>query len=352
MPVQSRAGIVRHAVARVASNPVATGADPRFAVIGEALIDLVDPGDDAACRAHPGGSPYNVAVGLARLGQPTAFVGRFSHDPFGTVLRKHAARSGVDLDFTVTDRAPSTIALLELQDGAARYEFSVDATVDFQWSAAELDHLPTSAEIVHYGSLASWLPPGADVIERRIAEVHAAGKALVSYDPNVRPQLQHDAATARKQVERALGTAHVVKASAEDLHWLYDGEPSEPVARRWLAAGPTLVIVTRGGDGSTAFVEGAAPVARPVHPAPVVDTVGAGDAFTSGLLDALGRRGITAPAQLDRLRQPGALAPILDEAALVAALACTRAGADPPRLDDVEPLRAALGSDDGTDVRR
>jgi fructokinase len=331
---------------------VTTGAAPRFAVIGEALIDLVDPGDDTACRAHPGGSPFNVAVGLARLGQPTAFVGRISHDPLGTVLRNHAARSDVDLEFAISDRAPSTIALLDLKAGVARYEFAVDGTVDFQWSAAELDHLPTSVEILHYGSLASWLPPGADVIERRIAEVHAAGKALVSYDPNVRPQLQPDALAARKQIERALRTAHVVKTSAEDLDYLYDGEPAERVARRWLAAGPTLVIVTRGGDGSTAFVEGAAPVQRPVYPARVVDTVGAGDAFTSGLLDALRRREITAPQRLDELRRPDTLSEIVDEAALVAALTCTRAGADPPRFDEVGPLRAALQSENGADVRR
>jgi fructokinase len=331
---------------------VTTGAAPRIAVIGEALIDLVDPGDDSACRAHAGGGPFNVAVGLARLGQPVAFVGRFSRDPFGTVLRNHASRSHVDLGFAVTDRQPTTIAMVELTDGVARYEFSVDGTADFQWTAAELDHLPTSAEIVHYGSLASWLPPGAEIVERRVAELHAAGKVLVSYDPNVRPQLQPDAAAARKQVERALRTAHMVKASAEDLHWLYDDEPIESVAPRWLAAGPRVVVITHGGDGATAFVEGAAPVQRRVYPASIVDTVGAGDAFTSGLLDALCRRGVSEPARLDRLRRPEVLAAVVDEAALVAALTCSRAGADPPRLAEVEPLRASLRSDDGADVRR
>ncbi len=329
-----------------------TGEPPRIAVIGEALIDLVDPGDDSACRAHAGGGPFNVAVGLGRLGQPVAFVGRFSHDPFGTVLRNHASRSHVDLDFAVIGRQPTTIALVELTDGVARYEFSVDGTADFQWTAAELDHLPTSAAIFHYGSLASWLPPGANVIERRVAELHSAGKVLVSYDPNVRPQLQPDAASARKQVERALRTAHLVKASAEDLQWLYGDEPVESVAPRWLAAGPRVVVITRGGDGATAFVEGAPPVQRPVYPAAIVDTVGAGDAFTSGLLDALGRRAITEPARLDGLRRPETLAAVVDEAALVAALTCTRAGADPPRRAEVEPLRASLQSDDGADVRR
>jgi fructokinase len=314
------------------------------AVIGEALIDLVDPGDDTACAAHPGGSPFNVAVGLARLGQAVAFVGRFSRDPFGTVLRNHATRSGVGLTLAVDDQQPSTVALLDLQDGVARYEFSVDGTVDFQWTDVELARLPRSIRLVHYGSLASWLPPGDEVIARRIAALHAAGDVIVSYDPNVRPQLQPDAGAARDQVERALPTAHLVKASAEDLQWLYAAEPTESVARRWLAAGPSLVVVTRGGDGATAFAAGAAPVERPVYPAAVRDTVGAGDAFTSGLLDALGRRGITSPRMLGELRRPDLLGGIVDEAALIAALTCSRAGADPPRLGEVEPLRAALHS--------
>jgi len=330
---------------------VRAGEAPVFAVIGEALIDLVDPGDDTACAAHPGGSPLNVAVGLARLGQAVAFVGRFSRDPFGTVLRNHAARSGVDLTLAVEDQQPSTVALLDLQDGVARYEFSVDATVDFQWADAELAHLPPSVGLVHFGSLASWLPPGDAVIAKRIAALRAAGDVIVSYDPNVRPQLQPDASAARGQVEKALRHAHVVKASTEDLQWLYGAESLEAVARRWLAAGPDLVVVTCGGDGASAFAAGAAPIERPVHPAPVVDTVGAGDAFTSGLLDAIGRRGITAARLPAELRRPETLAAILDEAALVAALTCTRAGADPPRWAEVETERARLRSDDGADAR-
>jgi fructokinase len=323
---------------------VRAGEAPVFAVIGEALIDLVDPGDDTAFLANPGGSPLNVAVGLARLGQPVAFVGRFSSDPFGTVLRNHAARSGVDLTLAVEDRQPSTVALLELEDGVARYEFSVEGTVDFQWADAELARLPPSVRFVHFGSLASWLPPGDAVIARRIATLRAAGDVIVSYDPNVRPQLQPDASAARAQVERALRHAQLVKASAEDVHWLYGAEPVESVAQRWLAAGPDLVVVTRGGDGAAAFVAGAAPIERPVYPAPVLDTVGAGDAFTSGLLDVLGRRGITAARLLGELRRPETITAILDEAALVAALTCTRAGADSPRRSEVETERARLRS--------
>jgi len=317
------------------------GDAPLFAVIGEALIDLVDPGNGTACAAHPGGSPLNVAIGLARLGQPVAFRGRFSRDPFGTVLRNHAERSGVDLTLAIAGDEPSTVALLDIKGGIARYEFSVDATVDFQWTDSELEHLPPSVSWVHFGSLASWLPPGDAVIARRIAALRSAGDVIISYDPNVRPQLQPDAAAARGQVEQALRHAHVVKASTEDLRWLYPGEPAAGVARRWLTAGPELVVITRGDAGAVALAAGGTAIERPVFPAPAIDTVGAGDAFTSGLLDALGRRGIMSVARLADLHEPGTLAGILDDAALVAGLTCTRPGADPPRRSEVEAeLRA------------
>lgn len=314
---------------------------PRFAVIGEALIDLVDAGR-SPYAAHAGGSPLNVAIGLSRLGQPTAFVGRFSRDPFGAVLRRHAARSNVDLSLAVSADQPSTVALVELDEGAAQYTFSTSGTADFQWSDAELARLPAGVEAVHFGSLASWLPPGDQAIARRINELHAAGTVLVSYDPNVRPALQPDQARARHDVETALAGTHLVKASEDDLRWLYGGtavgetELAE-IAARWLAAGPVLVVVTRGAAGAVAFVGGCDPLVRPVHPAAVIDTVGAGDAFMSGLLDGLARRELTAPVRLQAgVRQRTLLAAILDEAARVAALTCARAGADPPWAAELE----------------
>lgn len=314
----------------------ADGMSPLFAVIGEALIDLVDPGNGTACLAHPGGSPLNVAIGLSRLGQPVAFIGRISRDPFGTVLRNHAARSGVDLTLAVDGPEPSTIALLDIRDGVARYEFSVEGTVDFQWTDRELPHLPDSVGWVHFGSLTSWLPPGDDVVLRRIAALRAAGEVVVSYDPNVRPHLQPDEAIARDQVEQSLRHAHLVKASLEDLDYLYPGEPPAKVAKRWLAAGPEIVIITKGGDGASAFIVGAAAVERPVYPAPAIDTVGAGDAFTSGLLDALARRGLAAVSRLSELHRPEILAAAIDDAAIVAGLTTTRPGADPPRRAEVD----------------
>lgn len=304
-------------------------------VIGEALIDLAAPAGDGSCIARPGGSPMNVAIGLARLGQPTAFAGRLSADPFGTVLRRHLERSAVDLEHVVAAADPSTIALVEIADRQARYQFSLGA--DFQWKAAELEFLPGAAHAVHFGSLASWLPPGDAAIAGAVGRLRRDGSVLVSYDPNVRPSLQPDSAAARRQIEDSVGLAHVVKASLEDLRWLY-GPAADPaaIARRWLDLGARVVVVTAGADGATGWTPGQPPVSRPQFPAEVVDTVGAGDAFTSGLLDALGRRDLLAPAGLGALADATALAGVIDAASRVAGITCSRPGANPPSRAEVD----------------
>lgn len=301
-------------------------------VIGEALIDLVESDDDAPRLARPGGSPYNVALGLARLGQEVSFAGRISRDPLGSVLRNHASRSGVRLDLTVDAVEPTTVALVELDaTGTAQYRFGIDGTADFAWTAAELGRIPDTTAAVHFGSLASWLPPGAAAIHRRIAELRDSG-AAVTYDPNVRPHLQPDAAAARTQIEAGVELAHLVKVSEDDLAWLYPQTRPVAIAEDWLTLGPSVVVVTHGGRGCTA-VTAAGAIDRPAPPVRVVDTVGAGDAFMSGLLDALLRQRVLTP---DGLAHADAdLAAALDHAALVAAITCSRAGANPPRRADV-----------------
>ena len=310
---------------------------PAFAVIGEAILDLVAPAGDSAITARPGGSPMNVAVGLARLGQPTAFVGRMSNDPIGTVLRHHLDRSGVDLRHLVYSSDPSTVALVELSAGQARYQFS-PRSADFQWSPAELAFLPGDATAVHFGSLAAWVPPGDGAIAAQIGRLRRDGSVLISYDPNVRPALLPDAAAARHKVEQSVGLAHVVKASADDLQWLYHDEPADAIAGRWLDFGAALVVITRGADGATVWTEGQPAVSRPALPARVVDTVGAGDAFMSGLLDGLARRGLLSPAAVAQLRDAATITAILDDAAQIASITVGRAGADPPWRGELDPL--------------
>jgi fructokinase len=315
----------------------AVGAGPVIGVLGEALVDLVENGDDDARLARPGGSPYNVAIGLARLGRHAAFVGRLSRDPLGQVLRRHAERSAVDLELAVTADDATTVALVELTDGVAEYTFGVEGTADFRFTDAELAVVPGRVDALHYGSLTSWTPPGDAAVERLVADLH--GQVPISYDPNVRPRLQPDPNAARVQIERAVRLADLVKTSEEDLAHLYPGTPIERVAEDWLALGPHVVVVTRGGDGASAHCAGGV-VTRPVRAVEMVDTVGAGDAFMTGLLDGLVTRG---SLTVDGLGALGAddLGDLLDDAGWVAALTCARAGANPPRRAELDAARDA-----------
>jgi fructokinase len=302
-------------------------------VIGEALVDLVDAGDGRAFTAHPGGSPLNVAVGLARLGRPTQFLARLSGDGFGRLLRAHAERNGVGLAAAIAAPEPSSLAVATLDDeGRARYDFYLEGGADWQWTHRELI-VPPGARILHAGSLASWTPPG----DARIAELlhRARDITLVSYDPNVRPSLLSTPEHARPLVERMVAAAHLVKASDEDAAWLYPGAPLGDVAARWLGLGAAAVVLTRGERGAVGYRRGAPPVERPGRSVAVVDTIGAGDAFTSGLLGALDTAGVRDAAGL----AAADLGAAIDEAILVAALTCERVGADPPTAAELAAVR-------------
>jgi len=311
---------------------------PTFAVIGEAILDLTGPDEDGASIARPGGSPMNVAIGLARLGRSTAFVGRMSDDPIGTLLRRHLERSNVDLRHVVYASDPGTVALVELAACQARYQFSPHGA-DFQWTPDELAFMPGGAKAVHFGSLASWLPPGDVTIARLVTRLRRGHSVLISFDPNVRPALLPDVGAARRKVEQSVSVAHVVKASVEDLAWLYQAESVDAVVRRWLDIGATLVVVTAGAEGATAWTGRQSPVSRRATPMPVADTVGAGDAFMSGLLDGLAGRGLLAPEALAELSDSATVAAVLDDAALIAGMTVRRAGADPPWRAEVDEVR-------------
>ena len=305
-------------------------------MLGEALIDLVPTGPEAGAplRPLPGGSPANVAVGLARLGVPVRLLARISGDGFGRQLRAHLAANGVDLSRVVAAAEPTSLAIVTLDlDGAAAYDFRVSGTADWQWRDEELaraldwDEPPLA---LHSGSLALALTPGADAIARLLQK--ATGRTTISYDPNCRPQLMGPPAAVRARVGRLVPLADVVKASADDLAWLYPGGAPAEVAAAWLSEGPALVAVTLGPEGALAASPTAGVVQRAAPAVPVVDTVGAGDAVTSALLAALARRALLGPGRRAHLEaiDAAALAAILDEAVVAATLTCTRPGADPP----------------------
>jgi fructokinase len=316
-----------------------------IAVIGEAVVDLVETAEPGLYRAHPGGSPLNVAVGLARLGYPTALLARISRDTFGRMFRRHLAASGVDLAHLVEAAQPSTLAVASLDPaGVATYDFWVNGTADWQWTHDELaGPLPAGVAALHTGSMALELPPGAGVVAGLIRREHARGQVTISYDPNVRLARRGPREPALDRVEDLVGLADLVKVSDGDLAWLLPGEEPAAVARRWAQGGPALVVVTLGAAGALAATAGGVLQVRPALPVGVADTVGAGDAFGSGLLGWLADRGALGPAGraalagLDRAET----AEMLDRAALVAALTCARPGADPPTRAEVEHYAAA-----------
>lgn len=300
-------------------------------VIGECVADIVRlPG--AADRIHPGGSPANVAYGLARLGHGATLLTQLGADGNGHLIRDHLTGAGVEVR-TDGSTAPTPSAVVTL-DGAGRAAYTFEIT----WTLGPAVP-PRPPAHVHTGSIAAVTEPGAATVVAAVESLRTS--ATVSYDPNVRPGLMGDHEAAVRKAERCVALSDVVKASDEDLAWLYPGEDPEKIAERWLAAGPAVVLVTRGGEGAFAVVpDGRVTVAA--LPTEVVDTVGAGDAFMSGTLHALAAHGLLGPAGREGLRSldRSTVADVLRHAAASAAVTVARAGANPP---DAAELAAALG---------
>lgn len=303
-------------------------------VAGEALIDLVGE-PDGRYRPVPGGSPANVAVGLARLGLDTELLARLGSGRFGELIRAHLTANGVGLSHAIDAPEPSTLAVVSLDDaGQATYDFYVDGTADWNWTDAELPQpLPPDAVALCTGSLAVALEPGASTLTDLIRREHQRGEVTVVLDPNLRPALLGSRESARLRLEQQVALADIIKVSDEDLAWLAPGEPVERVAERWLTAGPGMIVITRGSKGAYGATREGMEVTVAARPIAVVDTVGAGDAFTAGLIHALQRRellgGTVTADRLGRLDQ-AVLHEVIDHAGTVAAITCGRQGADPP----------------------
>jgi fructokinase len=301
-------------------------------VIGEALIDLeVDGAEARHPIAHPGGSPMNVAVTLGRLESGAAFFGRLGGDAFGRLLRDHLVDSQVDLRWAVDAEEPTSLAVVSIAEGGgANYSFHVEGTADWQWAPAELPAEP-DLDAVHAGSLAIAVEPGGPVVEAWLATL--AESTTISLDPNVRPALLGDPAAYRERLERWIAFSRIVKVSDEDLRWIFPDVTPDAAARRWAEAGVPLVVVTRGGEGALVFAAGEE-FAVPAVPTDMVDTVGAGDSFSGGLLDRLSRLGRLRRGDIERLTRDEA-EDAVRFASTVAAVTCSRQGANPPRRSEL-----------------
>ncbi|GII77350.1 fructokinase [Sphaerisporangium rufum] len=302
-----------------------------IAVLGECVADAVvtsatDDPPELALRVLPGGGPANTATALARLGTPVRFLGRLSGDRFGALARTRLAASGVDLSAAVAAAEPSTLAVATLDArGGASYTFHAEGTADFGWTREELDPARLGGAVcLHTGSLALVREPGGPRIEDFLARVRE--RVTVCLDPNVRPSLV-DPARYRERIARWCGLADIVKVSEEDLEILAPGLPVGQVFARWHGYGAALVVLTRGGRGATVSLRGRH-FSVPAPRVAVADTIGAGDAFSAGLLHRLGAGGALG-GRLPAL-EPGVISEALAFAARVAALTCAVPGADPP----------------------
>jgi fructokinase len=294
----------------------------RALVIGEALIDIVER-DGQVLGEHVGGSPLNVAVGLSRLRRDVDFLTHIGHDDNGRRITEYVESSGVQLVSGSTSAARTPTALAKLDpSGAAQYVF------DIVW---ELSGTPEVAPpvVAHTGSIAAFLEPGCRATAALLDAYRPS--ATITFDPNVRPGLIDDHAAAVGRIDRIVERADVVKASDEDLRWIDPTRTPEQIAQAWLATSPSIVAVTMGGEG--AFAVCAAGIVRvPARQVEVVDTVGAGDAFMTGLIDALwslGLLGAEKRADLAKI-SVAALEDVVRAASLAAALTVARAGADLP----------------------
>jgi fructokinase len=287
-------------------------------VVGEALVDIIV--SPLGTVEHPGGSPANVAYGLGRLGVATGLLTSVGDDQHAASIEKHLRSAGVPLlpGSQVPGETATATAVLA-SDGSAHYEF------DVRWELPRIAPA-TLPKILHTGSIATFLAPGAAVVRELIEQSHQ--RCVVTYDPNIRPALLGSQAQALTIFEELVPFTEVVKLSDEDARWLYPRLTLEDVAQRVLGLGPALVAVTRGAEGSLLTTREAR-ITVPSVTSAVVDTIGAGDSYMSALIYGLLMRGADglAPSVLESLGRMAAKA---------AAITVRRAGAQPPTLEELQ----------------
>ncbi|MBA5776049.1 carbohydrate kinase [Stappia sp. F7233] len=299
-------------------------------VCGEALFDMFaeDTDGDLKLDARIGGSPFNVAVGLARLERPVSFFAGLSNDLFGRRLQAALKAEGVDLRHAIINDRLTTLSVVDVgPDGSPEYAFYGEKAADRQIESTHLPVLDGSVEAIHIGSFSVMVEPvGSSLVELVKRE---SARCVISYDPNIRPTVVADMQLWRDRLEDMLGHIHILKISAEDLEHLYAGASSTEVAQGWLKRGTRLVVVTRGGEGAEAHTRSGM-VRIPGIGVKVVDTVGAGDTFQAAMLAALSERGLLHADALNDL-DGELLSGVLSFAAQAAALTCSRRGANLPR---------------------
>jgi fructokinase len=302
---------------------------------GEALIDFFstpDPTGRLVFVPIPGGSPYSTAVATARLGVPSAFLGKISEDFFGDTLVGKLVENGVDTRFVLRGPEPTTLAFVRsTRTGDAEYAFFANSAADRAFMPQEIPVLPPQVTAIQFGSISLIADPvGASVMELLRRE---QGRRVISFDPNIRASLVDDETAYRQRLAEAVSLSTVIKISDEDLLWMSSQETQAAAVADMLNGGVRLVVVTAGADGATAYTA-SEEVRVAAQPVTVVDTVGAGDSFHGGILAWLHTAGRLDADTIGQL-SPTELADMLTYAGSVSAITCSRAGNDPPRADEL-----------------
>ena len=269
-----------------------------------------------------GGGPANTAKAVARLGYPTYFVGGISSGEYGRAVELELQRSGVDLSLVHRGDSPTALAIATINEaGLASYEFKLDSTVSFNFHSSWLPK--EDAEVIHIGSVATLLEPGASELYKWLSNK----RAIVVFDPNVRPSIRGDREIYRNCVERWIDLAKIVKLSEDDFSWLYQSSESDVIAN-WLSRGAEIVVVTRAEKGLSAFTKDGR-IDCPAAKVELVDSVGAGDTIGAVIVEGLLKYGLDG-LKADVLRQ------VLERAAKAAGITCSRAGANPPWKEELD----------------
>jgi fructokinase len=300
-------------------------------VIGEALVDEVTESNEKQERIF-GGSPANTALAFSRLGLKSYFKGRISLDKTGQSIKNYLISENVDLATAIEVNEKALVIEAKIQpDGSAEYFADLAGCADFGWTEAELtSSLPQDVEVVHLGSLAAAIQPGAQAIENWISEIKQKNLAAISFDPNIRPTLIHDADQVRARVTRIASISDVVKVSHEDLKWIDPTQPPEEIAHQWITLGAKVVVITKAENGVSLLLPSGESISLSAEKIELVDTIGAGDTFAAALLTQLLERGYLTKKGVRPDIDLAQWKEILKNCLLTSAITCSRKGANPP----------------------
>lgn len=303
---------------------------------GEALIDMIptptDTGRDGFVP-HAGGAVFNTAIALGRLGVQTRMLTGLSRDIFGQQLADALTASHVDTSHVVTSDRPTTLAFVRLQDGHATYSFFDENSAGRMLTPEDLPRVSAEVSSLYFGGISLACDPGASTYATLLER--ESGTRAVMIDPNIRPQFIKDIDIYRARLDRMMAMADIVKVSDEDLNWMVPAPLSlNEKVKAVLDKGPSLVILTRGGEGATGFLADGTEVTVPAARVEIVDTVGAGDTFNAGVLAKLYELGALQKQKLKTL-SPVALTEALAHGAKVASVTVSRSGANPPWAEEL-----------------